>query len=1058
MKNNILLILILHFAFIGTCLAQKSKHPSMKGTVSNAPIEYKFEKFDYKKQSKTANQTNLPLKSFESQKFQRPTKSKGILHKRIFEGKKTPSFLKGNLLDKNLINSDYEKQAFQFLDLAKEDLLIKDPQSEFSVSNIEIESNGRAHVKMNQQYNGIPIWAAEIILHAQSGLINKMNGNYIETPQIDGTAPKLSAQEAFDIALSNVASFTSIDQKTVKQNENVLCKKTASNLVYLPTENKDDLNLCWHVVFHPNVRENWAYFIDATDGSILRYYKNSCSLHANNFTSGTAHKHSSSCNHGHSNFKIVPKEGQMPGPEVANATDLLGVTRTINTYSINGDFFLIDGSRSMFNLAQSNLPNEPVGAIWTIDGNNTSPQGSNFTTSHVATSNNSWGNERTGVSAHYNAGEAYDYFREVHNRNSINGRGGNIVSIINVTDQNGASMENAFWNGQAMFYGNGGNAFEPLAKALDVAGHELSHGVIQSTANLEYVSQSGALNESFADIFGAMIDRDDWKLGEDVVNTSVFPSGALRDLQNPNNGGSSLNDAGWQPKNMSQYQTLPNTPQGDFGGVHINSGIPNHAYYQLATQIGKDKSEDIFYRCLTKYMTKSSQFVDLRIGAEQSAIELFGNGSTELDAVKSAFDIVQIGGGTGTNQEIELETNPGEDLILVSDANLSELYVVTPDASNVTLISETDHISKPSITDDGSVIVFVAADNRMHLIEMDYNSGVPNEIVLENQPIWRNVVISKDGTKFAAITDNINNDIIVYDFISQTSKTFTLFNPTFTAGVSTGDVKYADVMEFDHSGEYLIYDAYNEINSSFDGQIDYWDIGIIEIWNNSTASFTDGKNIQKLFNGLPENTSVGNPTFAKNATYVVAFDFIDEEGDASIIAVNLETGETSDPPIFENIVLNYPNYSVNDRQMLFDAQDQDGNIVLGRIDINSDFLNSDLNSAVIFIDGGQWGVWYGLGDRELVALEATSPGLKLKLSPNPSQDIITIDLDGFESGDLGFEIIDGQGRSISKELTQVSSNPSKQNIDISHLIPGTYILRINQGPLYSNLKFIKVQP
>src|SRR6185436_18716992 len=115
--------------------------------------------------------------------------------------------------------------------------------------------------------------------------------------------------------------------------------------------------------------------------------------------------------------------------------------------------------------------------------------------------------------------------------------GGNIVSIINVTDENDNNMDNAFWSGAAMFYGNGNQAFTSLAKGLDVAGHEMSHGVIQNTANLEYLSQSGALNESYADIFGSLIDRDDYKMGEDVVKLNFFPSGALRDLSNPHNGG-----------------------------------------------------------------------------------------------------------------------------------------------------------------------------------------------------------------------------------------------------------------------------------------------------------------------------------------------------------------------------------------------------------------------------------------------------------------------------------------------------------------------------------------
>ena len=122
-----------------------------------------------------------------------------------------------------------------------------------------------------------------------------------------------------------------------------------------------------------------------------------------------------------------------------------------------------------------------------------------------------------------NRAKAYLYFSNLHSRNSINGAGGNIISLVNVSDEAGQSMGNAFWNGQAMFYGNGDAAFTPLAAGLDVAGHEMSHGVVQSTANLAYQGESGAMNEAFADIFGSMIDRDDWKVGEDIANPSVFP-------------------------------------------------------------------------------------------------------------------------------------------------------------------------------------------------------------------------------------------------------------------------------------------------------------------------------------------------------------------------------------------------------------------------------------------------------------------------------------------------------------------------------------------------------
>ena len=86
----------------------------------------------------------------------------------------------------------------------------------------------------------------------------------------------------------------------------------------------------------------------------------------------------------------------------------------------------------------------------------------------------------------------YEYFKSKFGRNSINGPGGNIISLVNVADEDGASMENAFWNGQAVFYGNGGTRFKSLAAALDVAAHELGHGVISNTANLEYIGQSGS--------------------------------------------------------------------------------------------------------------------------------------------------------------------------------------------------------------------------------------------------------------------------------------------------------------------------------------------------------------------------------------------------------------------------------------------------------------------------------------------------------------------------------------------------------------------------------------
>ena len=188
------------------------------------------------------------------------------------------------------------------------------------------------------------------------------------------------------------------------------------------------------------------------------------------------------------------------------------------------------------------------GYILTLNANNTSTVDLNY--SMITSSDNTW-SDKTAVSAHYNTTATYKYFENTFGRNSLNDKGGNIISFINVANEDGSSMENAFWNGKAAFYGNGGTHFLPLAGALDVVAHELSHGVISNTANLEYYGQSGAINETFADIFGSMVDRDNWLIGEDVTKTTYSPSGALRNMSDPHNMGS-FTDNYWQPKHVSE--------------------------------------------------------------------------------------------------------------------------------------------------------------------------------------------------------------------------------------------------------------------------------------------------------------------------------------------------------------------------------------------------------------------------------------------------------------------------------------------------------------------------
>lgn len=200
------------------------------------------------------------------------------------------------------------------------------------------------------------------------------------------------------------------------------------------------------------------------------------------------------------------------------------------------------------------------------------------------------------------AGLTRDFFLNELGRRSIDGSGMKLVLNVHY----GKDYMNAFWDGDEMVFGDGdGEVFGSFARSLDVVAHELAHGVTQYTANLEYQGQSGALNESFSDVFGAAITQyarkqdagtADWLIGDEIMGPSLYGE-ALRSMKSP---GTAYNNAllgkDPQPDHMRDYYT----GQDDNQGVHINSGIFNRAFYLTATTIGTDKAVRIWYHALQK--------------------------------------------------------------------------------------------------------------------------------------------------------------------------------------------------------------------------------------------------------------------------------------------------------------------------------------------------------------------------------------------------------------------------------------------------------------------------
>lgn len=245
------------------------------------------------------------------------------------------------------------------------------------------------------------------------------------------------------------------------------------------------------------------------------------------------------------------------------------------------------------------------------------------------------------------SGVTYDFYKKVLGRDSIDGRGMRLDSSVHFSKD----YNNAQWNGKQMIYGDGdGKIFGRFTKSLDVIGHELTHGVTQHTAGLDYHDQPGALNEHFSDVFGILVkqyslgltaDQSDWLVAAGLF-TSAIHGKAIRSMKAP---GTAYDDKllgkDPQPAHMKDYKKQ----QADSGGVHVNSGIPNHAFYLAATAIGGKAWEvagKIWYETLTKKLKHDAQFQQCADATYAVAVERYGATNVAAKAVANAWAEVGV--------------------------------------------------------------------------------------------------------------------------------------------------------------------------------------------------------------------------------------------------------------------------------------------------------------------------------------------------------------------------------------------------------------------------------
>jgi Zn-dependent metalloprotease len=236
-------------------------------------------------------------------------------------------------------------------------------------------------------------------------------------------------------------------------------------------------------------------------------------------------------------------------------------------------------------------------------------------------------------------GATYEYYWSTFRRDSIDGQGMPLLGLVHY----GTNYDNAFWdNAGHMFFGDGdGQMLTQTTAGIDVIGHELTHGVTQNEANLEYSGQSGALNESVSDVFGIQVkqmalgqtvEQSDWLIGADIVGPELAP--ALRSMKDPGHA----NPHDDQPADMDHY-----VPGGD---VHTNSGIPNRAFYVVANTLGGhswDAAGPIWYATLADpHLTSSATFAEFARLTLKHAQQEYGETSAEADAVRDGWEAVKV--------------------------------------------------------------------------------------------------------------------------------------------------------------------------------------------------------------------------------------------------------------------------------------------------------------------------------------------------------------------------------------------------------------------------------
>lgn len=855
---------------------------------------------------------------------------------------------------------------------------LKDAAGELTLGRQTTDETGRTHLVFQQHYRGVPIWGRQLAAHLDpQGALEAAICFLAPTPEGAQTKPSVPALAAIAIAQTRLTADGHPFVLTAADSARFGFTPPVPELYYWQATPRATPELAWVFELRPNARDWFRCFVSAVGGGVLELYN------ATNTASS---------------------------PATVTATNMKGQSVTLHTYKIGTTYYMIDGSRAMFVAGQSDtdLTNSPKGAIFCMDLRGTGLSDSSAFY-HFTSANNTWSDVGAITALDY-GGKIYDYYKTVHSRNSFDNLGKAMPLVLHVAQQDAQGalhpMDNAFWNGLFVSLGDGYQVTTAWAKSLDLVAHEFTHAHVQYTGNMEYKFQSGALNESYADLGGLSLDSANWKIGEDIAVRANFPTGCLRDTANPHNGGAGVNDMmkGWQPATMAEYVNL--TQDQDNGGVHVNNGITNFAMYKILSSpaIGRAAGEKILFRALFNYLAKQSNFTDFRIAALKAAGDLHGAGSAQQQGVQKAFDDVGIVEGTPTQPTPDTPPVSGLQYIMaVNDAydlthgTIDNSLVITNGFNTTSQITGAYYLTRtqanpytgrPVAVDPyGQLVWFVDNSYNLRTIKPD-GSG---EQTVDGTGQWSSVAISPSGRRVALTRNAEENKIFIWDAKLKTMSQLTLLHPTTSQQNTMADVvKFADAMVF-IDDRTLVYDCDNAVKTPGGTVNDFWDINVIDV--------TTGQ-IMALLPPQPDGIEVMNPTFSQTNKGVLSVEVFQDKTYCKVIGINLDSGKSSQ--IFDNGVSNaFARYSVDDTAMLFSRANYFGTSDLYVIGLGADKI-SPAGSEVLLRYDMLMPLWFAASAPPTVSVgfaasssrgdeKVTTVNIPVTLTGGTSSKTVTID-------------------------------------------------------------------